>query len=270
MEWRDFERDVASIFRVLGADVEHDVAVAGNQIDVLVRERTASGRQVTTVVECKAFERPVGVAEVNALAGLHALFKQRGLADAAMLVSKAGFTKQAREAGASHGIDLVEFDDLRQRVAGRTPALAAAVSEVRIEDERRALSPRQPRAFVAMPFDQVFNDVYVLGIREVAEKVGYVVERVDEIEHNGLIVDVITERLRTCDILIADTTTRNANVFYEIGFGHAIGKPAILICREGETLAFDVASTNHIIYNSIVDLREKLERRLRATMANSG
>ena len=31
MEWRDFERDVASIFRVLGADVEHDVAVAGNR-----------------------------------------------------------------------------------------------------------------------------------------------------------------------------------------------------------------------------------------------
>ena len=235
-----------------------------------MRERTASGRPVTTIVECKAFERPVGVAQVNALAGLHALFKQRGLADAAMLVSKAGFTKQAREAGASHGIELIEFDDLLQRVAGWDACVRGRGIRFRIEDERRAMSPRQPRAFVAMPFDQVFNDVYVLGIREVAEKVGYVVERVDEIEHNGLIVDVITERLRTCDLLIADTTTRNANVFYEIGFGHAIGKPAILICREGETLAFDVAATNHIIYTSIVDLREKLERRLRATVANVG
>src|SRR5262249_50655095 len=139
MEWRDFEREVASIFRVLGAEVEHDVAVAGNQVDVVVREQTQSGRPVTTVVECKAFDRPVGVAEVNALAGLYLLFKQRGLADAAVLVSKSsGFTRPAREAAAAHGIELVEFEDLRQRVANQSPALAAAVTEVRNADERRA------------------------------------------------------------------------------------------------------------------------------------
>jgi hypothetical protein len=265
MEWRDLEREVATIFRVLGAEVEHDVAVAGNQVDVVVREQTASGRRVTTVIECKALQRPVGVAEVNALAGLHALFRQRGLADVAMVVSTGGFSRQAREAASAHGVELVELDDLRQRVVGRTPALALAASEIRSDDERREQSPRQPRAFVAMPFDPVFNDVYVLGIREVAERVGYVVERVDEVEHNGLIVDVIAERLRTCDLLIADTTTKNPNVFYEVGFAHAIDKPTVLICREGETLPFDVASTNHIMYSSIVDLRERLEKRLRAT-----
>ena len=70
IHWQDFEREVASIFRVLGAAVQHDVAVAGNQIDVIAREKTASGRSVTTIIECNSFQRPIGIEPVNALSGL--------------------------------------------------------------------------------------------------------------------------------------------------------------------------------------------------------
>jgi hypothetical protein len=87
----EFEREVASIFRTLGGRIEHNVALAGNQIDVLVREQTPSGTAVTTAVECKAFSRPVGVDVVNAFAGLALLLKQRGAI----------------------------IDDLRQRVRGK-------------------------------------------------------------------------------------------------------------------------------------------------------
>src|SRR5438876_4040355 len=89
--WLEFEREVASIFRARGATVEHDVAVAGNQIDIVARETTATGRSVATIIECKAFRRPVGIEAVNALSGLFRLLKDRGEADAAVLVSQAGF-----------------------------------------------------------------------------------------------------------------------------------------------------------------------------------
>jgi hypothetical protein len=268
--WRDFEREVASIFRALGAAVEHDVAIAGNQIDVIAREKTASGRSVTTIVECKAYARPVGIDVVNALSGLFHLLKGRGEADAAILVSLAGFSRAAREAANAHGVELLEIADLRQRVTGRNDAVEAAAREVQAQDDLKAATPGPPRIFVAMPFGREFNDIYLLGIRDVAERLGYVVERADEIEHNGYIVDVITDRLRSCALLVADTSTRNPNVFYEVGYSHALRIPTVLICREGEDLPFDVRGINHIVYASIVDLREKLERRLRSMLDDGG
>jgi hypothetical protein len=264
--WRDFEREVAGLFRALGATVKHDAAIAGNQVDVVLEEVTASGRPVTTIVECKATERPVGVDLVNALAGLLHLLKQRGEADRAILVSKGGFTRAARDASAAHGIQLLEIDDLRQRAIGRADAVAKAIQEIASEDERKQQEAQPRRLFVAMPFDREFNDVYLLGIRDVAERLGYVVERADDIEHNGYIVDLIADRVRNCDVLVADTTTQNANVFYEVGYAHALKIPTVLICREGAEIPFDVKAVNHIIYASIVDLRERLERRLRSLL----
>ena len=43
---RQFERDVAAIYRALGSTVQQDVVLAGNQIDVFVQEKTSSGALV--------------------------------------------------------------------------------------------------------------------------------------------------------------------------------------------------------------------------------
>jgi len=257
-----FEREVASIFRALGARVEHEVALAGNQIDIIVREETPSGSEIITAVECKAYSRPVSLNDVYAIAGLAHLLIQRGLVHRAAVVADKGFTLSAREAGRSHGIELLEIDDLRQRVSGKTVALSNALREVEEEEFKQSLLPKPTRIFVAMPFTRALNDVYLLGVRDVAERLGCIVERADEVEHNGYIVSVIQERVRTSDVLIADTTARNPNVFYEVGYAHALGKPTVLICQEGEDIPFDIKAVNHIIYGSIVELREKLEKRL--------
>lgn len=272
--WRVFERQVASTFRAWGAEVQRDVSVAGNQIDVLVKEKTASGQSLTTVVECKAQIRPVGVERVNALAGLFELLRSRQLADAAMLVSRSGFTRQAREAAEAHGVELRELEDLLVRPGGLalavTPEAIENAKEAVEEEKRRREYKAQPRRiFVAMPFAQEFNDVYLLGIREVAERLGFTVERADEIEHGDSIVDVIIDRIKTCQVLIADTTDSNPNVFYEIGYGNALDVPTVLICKEGNSIPFDLRSRNHIIYGSIVGLRQRLEKRLQAMMRPS-
>lgn len=118
--------------------------------------------------------------------------------------------------------------------------------------------------FVIMPFAESFDDVYILGIREVAERQGYVVERADDIEHNQDILAVLQNQIRTADVVIADTTQQNPNVFYEIGYAHAANKPTILVSRKGEKIPVDLQSLNHIFYSTIVDLREKLTKRLKA------
>src|SRR5256885_16101861 len=74
---RDFERRVAALYRMLGAEVAHDYSLAGSQIDVFVQERTPSGGLIRTAVECKSYSAPVGIDVVRSLAGLAALLKQR-------------------------------------------------------------------------------------------------------------------------------------------------------------------------------------------------
>jgi hypothetical protein len=263
----EFEREVAAIYRALGARVEQDVVVAGNQIDVVVEEETASGSRIKTVIECKNFSRPVGVEVVNQFATLLSLFKDRGLADKGTIVASEGYTKQARAAAKDMGVELLEFADLQHRVHGRASDLRTAEAEV--DQARRAQAAtgkkEPPRIFVVMPFADEFIDVYVLGIRDVAEKLGFVVQRADDIEHNSNILDVIQRQIRQCDVVVADMTGRNANVFYEIGYALALERQTILICRKGEVVPFDLQALNHIAYSSIVELKERLEKRLKAT-----
>ncbi len=265
---RELERRVAAIYRALGARlVEHDVALAGNQIDAYVEEETPSGVLMRTVIEVKDYSRPVGIDVVNSFGAIAELLRSRGLIDSAMIVSSEGFTKPARAAAQTYRIVLLEIADLEQRVQGMQQEFERAEREIDQEYLAAQTAPsRSKRIFVVMPFTSEFDDVYVLGIRDVAEKIGLVVERADDVEHNENILDFIQEKIRTSDTIVADTTGQNPNVFYEVGYSHAVGKPTIIISRKGSNVPFDLQSLNHIFYETIVQLRERLEKRLRATL----
>ena len=261
----EFERRVAAIYRSLGAEVQHDVALAGSQIDILLNEQTGAGTSMRSVVECKYHSRAVGIDVVNAFAALVTLRKSRKLIDRGIIAAHAGFTRTARTAAHNYGIDLVEFADLEHRATGHEAEVRAASSELALQ--QRASVERLPvRAFVVMPVSEEFNDVYVLGIREVAEQLGIVAERADEIHHNDSIPDVIRHRINRADIVIAETTSHNPNVYYEVGLAHGIGKPTILLCKDASTIPFDLAVVNHIVYGSVTELRERLSQRLRSTL----
>jgi nucleoside 2-deoxyribosyltransferase len=115
-------------------------------------------------------------------------------------------------------------------------------------------------AFVLMPFDARFDDVYRLGIKAAAEELGIVATRVDEqIFHNEAILDRIYNQIDAADIIIADMTGKNPNVFYEVGYAHAKNKTCILLTAEASDIPFDLKHKRHIIYGSSVsNLKSKL------------
>ncbi len=115
-----------------------------------------------------------------------------------------------------------------------------------------------------MPFDASFNDVYALGIRPACELAGAYCERVDEQIFQESILQRIYNQISKADLIIADLTTRNPNVFYETGYAHALGKRAILLTQNDEDIPFDLKHYPHIIYGgSILKLKEELERHIR-------
>lgn len=124
-------------------------------------------------------------------------------------------------------------------------------------------------AFVLMPFDKKFNDIYKLGIQKTAKTFGISAERVDEqIFHKENILERIYSQISAADFIIADMTDRNPNVFYETGYAHAKGKMCLLLTSNADDIPFDLKHHRHIIYGrSIENLIQQLERELPAIQA---
>jgi hypothetical protein len=121
-------------------------------------------------------------------------------------------------------------------------------------------------AFVAMPMDP--NDhqlVDVLdAIKEVARRCGIQAERVDDQLSNDRITDRILESISRAEFVIADLSKTRPNVYFEAGFAHALGKVPIYIATLGTQLEFDLKDYPVIFFRNMRELKEELERRLRA------
>lgn len=117
-------------------------------------------------------------------------------------------------------------------------------------------------AFVMMPFDPVFQDVYRLGIKEAAVSLGFRAERLDEQIFAEGMMDRLYQQIEQADIIIADMSNKNANVFYEVGFAHAKDKLCILLTSNASDIPFDLKHRRHIVYSSISTLRERLREDL--------
>ncbi|MBN2487936.1 MAG: hypothetical protein JXA98_02800 [Methanosarcinaceae archaeon] len=121
----------------------------------------------------------------------------------------------------------------------------------------------KPFIFVLMPFDAQFNDTYKFGIKGAAEDVGAYAERIDEQIFSEGILERIFNQISKADVIVADMTGRNPNVFYEVGYAHALGKVVLLLTQNVDDIPFDLKHRPHIVYaGKIETLREKLTERL--------
>ena len=117
----------------------------------------------------------------------------------------------------------------------------------------------KPFIFVLMPFEKRFDDIYKLGIKASAHEVGAYAERLDEqLFHEGML-DRIFNQVNKADVIVADMTGQNPNVFYEVGYAHALGKIVLLLTNNSGDIPFDLKQRLHIVYeDSIVKLKEEL------------
>lgn len=117
----------------------------------------------------------------------------------------------------------------------------------------------QPLCFVLMPFGKKpaadgrlvdFDAVYEQLIKPSVVAAGLEPLRADEEMTGGIIHKPMFERLILCEYAVADLTTANANVFYELGLRHAV-RPAttVLLFAQGTgQLPFDVAPLRAVPY----------------------
>jgi tetratricopeptide (TPR) repeat protein len=129
-----------------------------------------------------------------------------------------------------------------------------------------------PKTGTEIDFDQIYNE----AIKPSAEESGLECIRGDEERTGGIIHTAMFARLLLCEFVIADLTTANPNVFYELGVRHA-GKPytTIPIFATISDLPFDVNLVRAIPYdlengqltkNAAKNLKDQIKKRIKRAL----
>jgi len=99
-----------------------------------------------------------------------------------------------------------------------------------------------------------FRSVFDVIIKPAAEEAGYRVWRGDDSAFSGSITKEIVEALASADLVIADLTDRNPNVYLELGIRHCLRRSGTIhLIRDDQALPFDVAGYRAIKYSTEFD-----------------
>lgn len=104
----------------------------------------------------------------------------------------------------------------------------------------RRIERTENLCFVLMPFSRSFQSICSDVVLPAMRETGLECKRADDTYNTRPIIEDIREHIQRAKILIADLTTRNPKVFYEVGISHALGKEVILITQTMEDVPFDL------------------------------
>jgi nucleoside 2-deoxyribosyltransferase len=123
--------------------------------------------------------------------------------------------------------------------------------------------------FVLMPFDRFHNRIYADVIKPVViNECGYACSRGDEFLSNRIIMQEVWDMILAADVIIAELTDRNPNVFYELGLAHSMNKHVVLLTRSSNRIPFDVTQWRCVVYDKGSHGEEKLRKHLKETLMN--
>lgn len=107
--------------------------------------------------------------------------------------------------------------------------------------------------FVLMPFLEPFERIYKNHVKPTLEKSGFRVMISSDIFASTAIIQDIWEHINKANLIVADLTGKNPNVFYELGIAHSLGKHVIIITQNANDIPFDL---KHLRYFSYADNEE--------------
>ena len=112
--------------------------------------------------------------------------------------------------------------------------------------------------FVAMPFAKEFDDRFHYGIHTAIRAAGYLCERADMASFTGDILLWVKERIDTAELLVADLSGANPNVYLEVGYAWGKGLPTVLLASDEKDLLFDVRGQRCLVYQNSIRVLEQL------------
>jgi len=139
-------------------------------------------------------------------------------------------------------------------------------------------APRPKSCFVISPIGsegsptRARSDKVLKHVIRKALEPQYRVERADELNLPGTISVQIVERVFEADLVVADLSEPNPNVFYELAIRHATKKPSVHIVASGEKLPFDINQIRAVQFDigdpdSVEEAQTRLKEQVEAIEA---
>ncbi len=135
--------------------------------------------------------------------------------------------------------------------------------------------PESRTCFVIMPIGDEGSEIRRRAdqglehiIAPAATECGYETVRADRISAPGIITSQVIQRLLDDDLVVADLSGRNPNVYYELAVRHMVKKPVVQIIEKGEAIPFDLETTrtipvDHHDLDSADECRKELVRQIK-------
>jgi len=117
-------------------------------------------------------------------------------------------------------------------------------------------------AFVLMPFERQFDALYEQVLVPALTKAGYEVGRADSVLDQRSVMQDIVEGIARADLIIAELTHHNANVYYELGIAHALRKATVALTQDIDRVPFDLKAYRLIVYSPLFDEIQAASERL--------
>lgn len=114
------------------------------------------------------------------------------------------------------------------------------------------MSKTKRNCFVLMPFADALREVYDQVFKPVCDQNDIDCWRVDEIAKPGSITQDIVRGIIEADLVIADLTNKNPNVFYELGIAHSVGNKTIMVSQHKTDVPFDIANYRVLFYEQTI------------------
>jgi hypothetical protein len=207
------------------------------------------------------------------------------------LLQRAALTVSSHTIGVS-ALNLPVIPSLKRQRERTTPRREAARREVEVLkrelDAVRSVSinaqpiwqgrrfrTRHDYCFVLMPFVEIsdLQAVYRDHVKSVIERSGLRCERADDIYDVSGVMQSVWEGINRARLVVADLTERNANVFYELGIAHTLGKPVIMLSQSIDFVPFDLRHLRCIVYTytprGAIQLEQALERTIKTALSNA-
>lgn len=133
------------------------------------------------------------------------------------------------------------------------------------------LDHEDPRSNVTIDFDAVWNGLIVPAIPD-----AFTARRADQLHEPGLIDQLYNEWLLDANVVLADLTFGNPNVFYELGIRQSLSqRGTVLIAQARTRLPFDVRNQFVLNYDyfkapTIYEFQKALREAILTAAASSG
>lgn len=116
------------------------------------------------------------------------------------------------------------------------------------------------------------SDFLLQSIIKPALESDFEIQRSDLISSTNKITDEIIGGLTNSELVIVDLSTHNPNVFYELGYRHALERPTITMINKDENIPFDVSAYRTIycseLYADVVNAKDQLKETIKTFTDN--